>query len=142
MQSISFKMQYTATFTAILSALDLPTTELVRFHIPHTTILEYVCVMKESYKTLLELQDTKDTGLEFTQKPFEQVELLLRLLLSAGGDTVITPKLGVFCKSVDDVFSDIVVEKNIKNLFQQIEWLITRIGAIFVIDTMKSLKIE
>lgn len=140
--AFSFRMQFTTPFTAILSALDLPVTDLRRFKIPYTTIMEYTCTLKEAYKTLLELQDTKDTRLESTQKPFEQVELLLHLLLSAGGDTVIKPKLAIYSASVHDIFNDIVVEKNIKSLFQQIKWLVTRIGDVFVIDTMKSLKID
>ncbi len=135
-------MQYTACFTTLLSAMDLSTRDLRRFQIPYTTILEYVCAIKETYKDLLALQITGDVRLEASQKAFEQVEVLLRLLLSAGGDTVITPKLSSFSESVHDTFSDIVVEKNIKKLFQQIEWLLTRIGAVFNIDAMKCLKIE
>lgn len=135
-------MQYTATFTALLSALDFPITDLTGFHIPYTTMLEYECVLKEAYKDLLKIQMTNDSRLEAIQKPFEQVELMLRLLLSAGGDKVLIPALEAFTDAVHATFGDIVMEKNIQGLFRRTESLIRLLGLMFGIEHLKVLKIE
>lgn len=135
-------MQYTFTFTAVLSALDFPTTDLTGFHIPSTTILEYECVLKEAYKDLLKVQMANDTRLEATQKTFEQVELMLRLLLSAGGDKVLIPALEEFTDAMHATFGNIVMEKNIQDLFGRIKTLIRLLGLMFGIEHLKVLKIE
>ena len=142
MQSISFKMQFTVTFTTLLSALDFPITDLAGFHIPYTTMLEYTCVLKEAYKDLLKVQMAGDTRLEAIQKPFEQLELLLRLLLSAGGDTVLIPALEAFTDAVHATFGDIVMEKSVQSLFRRTESLIRLLGLMFGIERLKLLKIE
>ncbi len=138
----SFRMQYLTTFSAIADAMDLTPNILVKFHLPHETILEYTALVKEFYKKLLYTHTNSTSDTIVLQPLFQQVYLLLRVLLSAGGDTIITPRVSEYGKAVEEVFEDIIIENNLQQLLKQIVWIVRRIGKTFQITNMESLKID
>jgi hypothetical protein len=137
------QMKFLSSLTAITNSLDVHSDILKRFHVPDTYMLEYVQLIKELYKNLLQFSNQKEKHLYDLKSFFEQFDSILRLLFGAGGDLVITPRVCEFEKSVRTLFDeDMIMEGNVKILLKQLEWILNKTGAVFQIETMRSLKID
>ncbi len=136
-------MEFLSALTAIAHSLDVNPDILKRFHMPDTYMLEYVQLIKELYKNLLQFSNQKEKHLYDLKSFFEQIDSILRLLFGAGGDLILTPRVCQFEKSVRTLFEeDMVMEGNVKILLKELEWILNKTGTVFQIETMRTLKID
>lgn len=135
-------MNFLFSVTAIAHCLDLNPTILKQFHILDSHILEYIQLIKELYKNILNYSNHKDKTIYDLKTLFEQIETILALLFSAGGDKNISPRFYKYGESLKTTFEDMVVEANIKILLKQLETILNLTGLIFRIDSMQALKID
>lgn len=135
-------MQYLSNFSAIANSLDLVPNTLAKFHLPFTSMLKYTVLVKEFYKKLLQATTTTNMDLGAWHSYFQHIDLLFSVLLSAGGDTVISPRVAEYNRYIERIFEDPLTDVNLQTLLAQIVWIVRRIGKTFGITSMESLKID